>query len=119
MSNPFTYCELHTGDAAAARIFYSRLFGWSMNELSTPGGPYTEIKTGEGIEGGLMKENGGSPYWLTYVRVEDVARTIDAARGLGASVLQDRREIPDIGWFAVFADPTGARFAVFQPMVKK
>jgi predicted enzyme related to lactoylglutathione lyase len=90
-----------------------------MNDLATPSGNYTEIKTGEGIEGGLMSENGGTPHWLTYVRVPDVSRTVGAARDLGAKVLQDRHEIPDIGWFAVLADPTGARFAVFQPMEKK
>ncbi|HKD11239.1 MAG TPA: VOC family protein [Thermoanaerobaculia bacterium] len=115
MPNPFTYCELHTPNTAAAKTFYTRLFGWSMNDLATPGGTYTEIKPGEGIEGGLMAENGEAPYWLTYVRVADVAKTVDAARGLGAKLLAERREIPDVGWIAVLADPTGARFAVFQP----
>jgi uncharacterized protein len=119
MSNPFTYCELHTADAPAAKSFYTRLFGWAMNDLATPSGTYTEIKTGEGIEGGLMGENGAAPYWLTYVRVPDVARTVTAARDLGAKVLQERHEIPETGWFAVLADPTGARFAIFQPMEKK
>jgi len=60
MPNPFTYCELHTPNTAEAKTFYTRLFGWSMNDLTTPGGTYTEIKPGEGIEGGLMAENGES-----------------------------------------------------------
>jgi len=119
MFHPFTYCELHTADAPAAKRFYSRLFGWTMNDLPTPAGTYTEIKTGEGIDGGLTGKDGAAPYWLTYVRVPDVSRTVGAARDLGAKVLQDRLEIPEIGWFAVLADPAGARFAVFQPMEKK
>ena len=28
MANPFVHVELHTKDVAAAKIFYSTLFGW-------------------------------------------------------------------------------------------
>ncbi len=55
------------------------------------------------------------PQWVPYVLVDDVAASTGKAKSLGATVLQDVTDIPDIGSFSMLLDPTGAAFALFRP----
>jgi predicted enzyme related to lactoylglutathione lyase len=116
MSNPFTYAELHSQDPDQALPFYRALFDWKLKTPQhTPVGPYTEIEPGEGIDAGAMRAQGGAPsHWLVYIRVGDLRAHIERAQKLGARVLVDRSEVPDVGWFAVVADPAGAAFGMFE-----
>lgn len=52
--------------------------------------------------------------WLAYVRVDDVAAATKKAKELGATVLQNRTEVPNFGWFSVISDPTGAVLGLWQ-----
>ena len=54
MANPFVHVELHTNDLARARDFYTRLFGWELQDMPMPGGggSYTMIDVGGGTGGG-------------------------------------------------------------------
>jgi predicted enzyme related to lactoylglutathione lyase len=121
MANPFVHVELHTNDVAKAKAFYSRLFGWKLQDLPMPGpgssGTYTMIDVGEGTGGGIMRAEppGSPPRWQAYVGVDDVAQTTRNARELGAQVLMDKTEVGDFGWMSVITDPTGATIALWQP----
>ena len=55
------------------------------------------------------------PQWVPYVLVGDVAASTEKAKSLGATVLADVTEIPDMGWFSMILDPTGAAFALWKP----
>jgi uncharacterized protein len=116
MANPFVHIELHTGDIAKAKAFYSGLFDWNLQDLPMPGGEgaYTMINVGEGTGGGMMADPGTPPTWLAYIGVADVAASTAKARSLGASVLQDVMEVGEYGWMSVMIDPTGATFALWQ-----
>ena len=48
MANPFVHVELHTNDPAKAKAFYSKLFGWKLEDVPMPGGSaYTmAVETG-------------------------------------------------------------------------
>jgi predicted enzyme related to lactoylglutathione lyase len=118
MAHPFTYLELHTTDPSRAKSFYTELFGWQTKDTPVPEiGAYTEIRAGEGPEAGLMKqmEPGARSAWLPYVKVPKLDDSVSRAQKLGAKIVMTRTEIPDVGFFAVFEDPTGARIAVFEP----
>jgi predicted enzyme related to lactoylglutathione lyase len=56
-----------------------------------------------------------APQWVPYVLVDNVSSSAEKAKSLGATVLADRTEIPDIGWFSMLLDPTGTAFALFKP----
>jgi uncharacterized protein len=117
MANPFVHVELHTGDLAKAKAFYSRLFDWKLDDMPMPGegGTYTMIGVGDGTGGGMMKsEPGEPPHWLAYVGVDDVASTTRKAKDLGAKVVVDKIEVGDFGYMSVLVDPTGATFALWQ-----
>lgn len=117
MANPFVHIELHTGDLAKAKAFYSSLFDWKLQEIPMPdGGSYTMISVGEGTGGGMMSTPapGVPPHWLAYVGVDDAAAATEKARALGAAVVQDVMEVAGYGWLSILTDPTGATFALWQ-----
>src|SRR5512147_1176538 len=104
MANPFVHIELHTGDIAKAKSFYSALFDWNLQDLPMPdGGSYTMINVGEGTGGGMMGDPGVSPTWLAYIGVADVVASTAKAQSLGATVLQDVMEVGEYGWMSVMS----------------
>jgi uncharacterized protein len=123
MANPFVHVELHTGDLAKAKAFYSKLFGWKLEDEPMPGGggSYTMIQVGEGTGGGMMKSTtpGSAPHWLAYVGVDDVASSTRKAKELGAKIVQDKMEVGEFGWMSLITDPTGATLALWQPKPRK
>ena len=54
------------------------------------------------------------PYWAPYFAVEDCDRTVEKAKGLGASVLMPPTDIPETGRFSALKDPQGAVFNVIR-----
>jgi predicted enzyme related to lactoylglutathione lyase len=122
---PGTFCwfELGTTDDAAARAFYSALFGWEV-QLNPMGkeGEYTRFTVGGSDVGGgyrLMPDllqAGVPPHWLPYVSVENCDATAARARELGGKVLSDPLDVFDLGRMAVIGDPYGATFALWQPL---
>jgi uncharacterized protein len=119
MANPFVHVELHTDDVAKAKAFYSKLFGWKLEDMPMPGGggSYTMIGVGDGTGGGMTKSQtpGTPPHWLAYVGVDDVASSTRKAKELGAKIVQEKMEVGGFGWMSVITDPTGATFALWQP----
>jgi len=117
----FCWNELLTTDVAACETFYTGIFGWSAKANEMPGlGPYWIFSRGEKMECGMMPlpeqaQQGGAPsHWLPYVAVTDLDATVKQAGELNAKVYCQPTDIPQMGRFAVLADPQGAVFAVFQ-----
>jgi hypothetical protein len=120
MPAPNTFCwnELMTRDVGACKKFYTQLFGWSTQDV--PMGPmtYTLFKIGEKNVGGMMaitpQMGPAPPHWLSYVAVSNIEATTRKATELGAKVLVPPTDVPTIGRFAVFQDPSGAVFAAIM-----
>jgi hypothetical protein len=112
----FCWVELATSDGAAAKKFYTSLFGWTANEI--PMGPneppYVMLqKSGKDV-GGLYQNKNIPPNWLSYVAVESVDDSAKTARDLGANLLQEPFDVMDVGRMAVMQDAQGARVALWQ-----
>ena len=58
---------------------------------------------------------GQPPAWTTYVSVEDADESIAKVKAAGGTVFVEPMDVLDVGRMAVFADPTGAAAAVWQP----
>jgi predicted enzyme related to lactoylglutathione lyase len=117
MANPFVHVELNTTDLAKAKAFYGALFDWKLEDMPMgEGGTYTLIRVGEGTGGGMMTHPvpGMPSAWLAYVAVDDIAAATEKAKGLGAHVIREKTEVPNMGWFSIIADPTGAVIARWQ-----
>ena len=123
MANPFVHVELNTGDLAAAKKFYKKIFDWKLSEMAIPGAggmKYTGIDVGKGVGGGMQtKPMPDAPTaWLAYVLVDDVRKTMDKARKNGAQVILDYQEVMGMGALGIFIDPTGAVLGLWQPFMK-
>src|SRR5262249_24239920 len=116
MPNPFVHIELHTPDVKSAKKFYKGLFDWKLEDQNMgPGMVYTMIGVGKGTAGGMMTKMGDAPtQWLPYVEVADVDKTTAEAQKPGGNVIVPPADIPNVGRFAIFVDPTGAGIGIFK-----
>jgi predicted enzyme related to lactoylglutathione lyase len=86
-----------------------------------PAGTYYILSRNGVDRGGAISEvpQGAKPFWLPYVNVNDVDATAGRARKLGAKLFVEPEDIPDVGRFAVFQDPTGAVLAIMKPLPRQ
>jgi uncharacterized protein len=117
-----TFCwnELLTRDKNKALDFYTKLLGWSTEQMDVGElGTYTVLKTGDRGIGGIIEMNGPSfegvsSHWISYVAVDDIEATLSKAESLGAKVIEPINTIPNVGKIAIIEDPTGARIALYK-----
>ena len=112
------WTELMTRDPGKARAFYTALFGWGIQEMPMPAGTYTMFQRGDKSAGGMMQMPDQVPaqvpaHWLSYFGVHDTDAMVARAQGMGGKVMVPPQDIPNMGRFAVLADPQGAVFAIF------
>ena len=106
-------------DPQAAVAFYRELFGWELEDVMPPESPIRyfmgRLPGGEVAGVGSQAEGASQPAaWNTYVRVEDAEETAGKVREAGGSVMMEPADVGDSGRMAVFADPEGAVFSVWQ-----
>ena len=115
MPSRLVHLELHTADLGRACAFYSRLCGWSPEQVHAGRGSYTALELGsDDVGGGVVECGAAKSLWLPYVAVDDVAASTRRAEALGASVLLEPREGP-AGWRSVVTEESGAELALWQP----
>lgn len=114
--------EIHVDDPDRAIAFYEALFGWQFDQY---GPDYWLITTGKdpepGIDGGMNKRTWGNSgdrivAYVGVIGVPDIDAAIAQARALNAPVVDEKREIPSIGWSAYFKDTEDNVFGVYQAM---
>ncbi|MGH2968650.1 MAG: VOC family protein [Solirubrobacteraceae bacterium] len=120
---PGTFCwvDLGTTDAAGAKAFYQRLFGWEAEDMPVgDGAAYTMLRIG-GCDVAALYEQGEDeraagipPHWSSYVSVVDVDEVAARVPGLGGRILADPFDVLDSGRMAVAQDPTGALVSLWQ-----
>ncbi len=117
MSNKICHFELTTQDMAAAKEFYGSLFDWKLESMSMDDEAYIMINTGEEPSGGMMAAPSAEvpSAWVNYVQVEDVEASAARAAELGGQIIVAKTPIPEMGYFAVISDPTGAVIGVWEP----
>ncbi len=118
---PGTPCwvDLGSPDLDASIDFYSALFGWEVPEsenLEQTGGYRRATKNGADVVGMMpLMQEGQPPAWSSYVSVADAKATAVAVAEAGGSVIAEPMDVLGLGWMAVFADPAGAVFGIWQP----
>ena len=106
-------------DPEAAAGFYRDLFGWQLEDVMPPGSPgrYYVARIRGGDVAAIASQPEGAPpaaAWNTYVWVADADETAAKVRAAGGSVLMEPDDVMEAGRMAVFADPAGAAFSVWQ-----
>jgi uncharacterized protein len=106
-------------DPRAAVDFYRGLFGWEFEDVMPPGSP-GEYFIGR-LHGRDVAAVGSIPdavppvaMWNTYVWVESADETASKVRDADGAVVMEPFDVMDAGRMAVFTDPEGAAFCVWQ-----
>jgi predicted enzyme related to lactoylglutathione lyase len=114
-----SWVDLGTPDIDASVKFYAGLFGWDVPESENAeqtGGYRRATKNGADVAGMMpLMQEGQPPAWSTYVSVDDADATAAVVKEAGGSVIAEPMDVMDLGRMAVFADPTGAVFGIWQP----
>ena len=118
---PGTPCwvDLGSPDIDASTDFYGQLFGWEVpqSDNAEQTGGYRIATSGGKSAAGMMPlmQEGQPPAWSTYVSVEDADATAEKVKQAGGQVIAEPMDVMDLGRMAIFADPTGAVFGIWQP----
>jgi predicted enzyme related to lactoylglutathione lyase len=116
----FVWYDQMSGDLAGAETFYKTVVGWTLAPNTMNDRPYTLLKAGETMVGGLMPipeeaaRMGARPTWMGYIAVDDVKGYADKVKAAGGAVYRPPAEIPNVGTFAIVGDPSGAAFILFR-----
>lgn len=57
---------------------------------------------------------GAPSLWIPYIGVDDVAASAEKAKSLGAKIVRDVTEVPNMGAFSIVTDPTGGVVGLWQ-----
>ena len=112
--NVIQHHEWNTRNPKRLQTFYGKIFDWKFNDKVMPG--YTLI---DGI-GGIFEitpDMGDMPAGITnYVNVDDLDAKEKLVRAAGGTIYKSKQEVPNMGWFTIFADPDGNTVAMWQAM---
>jgi predicted enzyme related to lactoylglutathione lyase len=111
----FIWHENNSTEVEKTKGFYTELLGWDTE--AWPGEmEYTIVKVGDKGHGGISAAQGGAPsHWMGNVFVEDVDEVARRTEAAGGKVLFGPEDIPEVGRFALIADPQGATVSAFAP----
>jgi len=105
-------------DPEAAAGFYERLFGWELEEMmpEVPGQYLVARQGGLDVAAISSPPPGSAPgaTWNTFIWVDDADGAAERGRGAGGAVLAEPFDVVQAGRMAMFADPEGAAFNVWQ-----
>jgi uncharacterized protein len=107
-------------DPEAAVAFYRDLFGWDVESVMPADAPgeYSMARIGGADVAGIGSIAEGSPpiaTWNTYIWVDSADETAAKVKDAGGTVITEPFDVMSSGRMAVFADPEGAVFCVWEP----
>ncbi|MCP9210150.1 VOC family protein [Streptomyces cucumeris] len=111
------WLDLGAPDTDAAVAFYQGLLGWSFESAGPEAGGYgffTRDRKTVAALGPLTEQNARSA-WTPYFHTPDADATAASVEMAGGAVVVAPFDVFHEGRMAHFADPGGARFAVWQP----
>jgi predicted enzyme related to lactoylglutathione lyase len=114
--HPVVHIEISAKDRKDAAKFYHDVFGWQVEQI--PDMDYATFNPGEGVGGGfnpVTKENPAGTVTV-YIGTDDIEATLGDIESAGGKIIAPKAEIPGMGWFAFFKDPTGNTLALFKEM---
>jgi hypothetical protein len=104
-------------DPAAAKAFYTAVFGFTFDQTAPEdgaGADYATFGTVGNPLGGLGASDPSMPKgWLTCFAVASTDETVAAVEARGGKVVTPPEDTP-FGRFAIVEDPWGAAFEVMQ-----
>ncbi len=117
MSNhPIVHVEFSTRDRAESARFYGEIFDWKIQDM--PEMNYTTFDPGTPPGGGFnpVGEMAKAGDVFVYILTDDIEATLAQVEKRGGKTVAPKSEIPGMGWFGVFSDPTGNMVGLYTSM---
>jgi uncharacterized protein len=109
----FVHIEIASADPHRTRKFLEDVFAWKFQDM--PEMNYALYDAGSGPGGGIMSPmEGQGPGILNYIMSTDIDRDLAKIQSAGGTVFVPKMEIPNMGWWAGFREPTGLVLALYQ-----
>jgi predicted enzyme related to lactoylglutathione lyase len=111
------WADLATPDMDSTIAFYGGLFGWEADESRGEefGGYRRFLKDGKAVAGVMPLMSPEQPaVWSCHVAVDDADKIAALVTEAGGMTYAPPMDVAELGRMAVFADPTGAAFGVWQ-----
>jgi len=113
-----SWVDLQTPDLDKARRFYGELLGWSFIGGDDPNTHFytTAQIRGRNVAGiaKLASETPMPPAWTVYLATDNADDAARRTKDAGGKVLMPPMDVMEHGRMAIFTDPTGAAFGVWQ-----
>jgi predicted enzyme related to lactoylglutathione lyase len=111
-------------DPQGAVDFYGGLFGWEFEDVMPPDAPgsYFIARLRGGDVAAVSTPPPDAPpmaVWNTYIWVDSADEAASSVREAGGQVMAEPFDVMDAGRMALFTDPEGAAFAVWQANQQK
>jgi uncharacterized protein len=125
--NPVVHFEIPAEDRKRIANFYTKVFGWKIQQLGEDMGNYVLATTTASDENGPKKPgaiNGGffqktddkpAQYPSVVIAVEDIQEHMMNVEKSGGKVLGEPMDIPGVGLYVSFFDTEGNRVGIIQP----
>lgn len=117
----FSWVDCTTTDPAAAKAFYTGVFGWDAVDMPAGEGRIYTMFTLDGLNVAGMgemqdaqKEQGIPSHWMNYVTVNDVDAMPERVTNLGGNVILPPMDVFDNGRMMILQDTVGAQMALWQ-----
>ena len=129
--DPVVHFEMPVDDGKRVSEFYSKVFGWQMNQLGPEMGNYLLATTSPmdensmhknkgAINGGFFTKSKENQHPSIVIAVQDIQKAmkdVEATGGkvVGASKGKEPDNIPGIGLYISIEDTEGNRVGMLQP----
>jgi predicted enzyme related to lactoylglutathione lyase len=118
MARPIVHVEMPATDRQVLSDFYKNTFGWNLTLDSTF--DYLQFTADGGPDGAFVPNSGD--FWagagpnspIIYIGTDDLQGDLAKVEAAGGVVLAPPMEIPNVGWMALFRDPSGNHMGIFQ-----
>lgn len=119
-SHPVVHIEIPLPHPRMDSAFYAEALGWKLQ--TNDQFDYTMFSAEGGPGGGFVSTDPSGPAPgtigkpLIYLASDDIDASLATIEAHGGKTVQPKMEIPGIGWFAVFTDPSGNTLALYTDM---
>jgi len=111
--NSVVHVEIHSNAPEKTKAFLKDVFDWKFQDM--PEMNYSMFEPPSAPGGGLQKAENLPAGVLDYILSKDIDGTVKKIQSSGGSIVTPKMEIPGMGFFAVFQDPTGITLALYEP----
>src|SRR3954464_13775144 len=107
------YLEIPATAAEDSAEFYRSIFGWKVR---TRGDGALAFDDPGGVSGTWVAEQDRTPDETTraYIMVDDIDATMKQIEKAGGRITMKKSPLPGGSWFAIFVDPVGVEFGLYQ-----